>query len=291
ISENFPEAKEVFEEASSALGYDVAQMAFNGPTEELNKTFRTQPCILTVSTAIQKLLITKGVKPSVVAGHSLGEYSALVAAGVLPFQDAVKLTEKRGQFMQEAVPEGKGLMAAILGLQRSKVDEICLSLQSGYASSANYNCPGQIVIAGEKEAVEEAIKLAKEAGAKRAMPLAVSVPSHCTLMADASKRLGKLLEGIEFRNPVISIVNNADAMFLNNVESIKGSLVRQLSSPLLWEDSIRVIADSGVDTFVEVGPGKVLSGLIKRIEETAKTFHVEDIKSLEKTLAELTTKS
>jgi len=291
ISENFPEARKVFEEASVTLGYDVADMIFNGPADELNKTSRTQPCILTVSIAIHTLLVMKGINPSVVAGHSLGEYSALVAAGVLSFRDAVKLTEKRGQFMQEAVPEGKGLMAAILGLQRNKVDEICLSLQSGYASPANYNCPGQIVIAGEKEAVEEAIRLAKEAGAKRAMPLAVSVPSHCTLMADASKRLGQLLEEIEFRNPVIPLVNNADAMFLNNVESIKGSLVRQLSSPLLWEDSIRVIADSGVKTFVEVGPGKVLSGLIKRIEGSARTFNVEDMRSLEKTLAELRTKN
>lgn len=284
IFENFPEAREVFEEASNALGYDVAKIAFSGPTEELNKTFRTQPCILTVSTAIQRVLIMKGINPSVVAGHSLGEYSALVAAGVLSFRDAVQLTEKRGQFMQEAVPEGKGLMAAILGLLRSKVDEICFSLQSGYASPANYNCPGQIVIAGEKEAVEEAIELAKEAGARRAIPLAVSVPSHCTLMSDASKRLGQLLEEMEFRNPMIPLVNNADAMFLNNVESIKGSLVRQLSSPLLWEDSIRVIADSGVETFVETGPGRVLSGLIKRIEDRAKTFNVEDMKSLEKTL-------
>ena len=287
ISENFSEARGIFEEASTSLGYDVADMSFNGPAEELNKTFRTQPCILTVSTAVQKLLITKGISPSVVAGHSLGEYSALVAAGVLPFRDALKLTEKRGQFMQEAVPQGKGLMAAILGLERSKVDEICLSLQSGYASSANYNCPGQVVIAGEKEAVEEAITLAKEAGARRAIPLAVSVPSHCALMADASKRLGQLLEEIEFREPGIPLVNNADAMFLNNVESIKGSLVRQLSSPLLWEDSIRVIADSGADTFVEVGPGKVLSGLIKRIEDTARTFNVEDMKSLERTLEAL----
>jgi len=287
ISENFSEARGIFEEASTSLGYDVADMSFNGPAEELNKTFRTQPCILTVSTAVQRLLITKGISPSVVAGHSLGEYSALVAAGVLPFRDALKLTEKRGQFMQEAVPQGKGLMAAILGLERSKVDEICLSLQSGYASSANYNCPGQVVIAGEKEAVEEAITLAKEAGARRAIPLAVSVPSHCALMADASKRLGQLLEEIEFREPGIPLVNNADAMFLNNVESIKGSLVRQLSSPLLWEDSIRVIADSGADTFVEVGPGKVLSGLIKRIEDTARTFNVEDMKSLERTLEAL----
>jgi len=287
ISENFSEARQVFEEASDTLGYDVADIAFNGPSDELNKTFRTQPCILTASIAVQRILTAEGISPAVVAGHSLGEYSALVAAGVLPFRDAVGLTEKRGQFMQEAVPEGKGLMAAILGLPRNKVDEICLSLRSGYASPANYNCPGQIVLAGEKGAVEEAITLAKEAGAKRAVPLAVSVPSHCTLMADASKRLAQLLEGIEFANPMIPLVNNADAMFLNNTMSIKGSLVRQLSSPLLWEDSIRVIADSGVETFVEVGPGKVLSGLIKRIEDRAKTSNVEDMKSLKKTLEAL----
>lgn len=289
IYENFHEAKEIFEEASDALGYDVAKLSFNGPVEELNKTFRTQPCILTVSIAIHKVLTARGLKPSVVAGHSLGEYSALVAAGVLSFKDAVRLTEKRGQFMQEAVPEGKGLMAAILGLDRNQVDEICMSLQSGYASPANYNCPGQIVIAGEKEAVEEAMKLAKEAGAKRAVLLAVSVPSHCTLMADASRRLAELLNNIEFKNPTIPIVNNADAMFLNTVESIKNSLIRQLNSPLLWEDSIRVIVDSGIDIFVEVGPGKVLSGLIKRIEPSTKVLNVEDINSLNKILAELTT--
>jgi [acyl-carrier-protein] S-malonyltransferase len=190
--------------------------------------------------------------------------------------------------MQEAVPEGRGLMAAILGLKRDKVDEICLSLQSGYASPANYNCPGQIVIAGEKSAVEEAIRLAKEAGAKRALPLAVSVPSHCTLMAEASRRLGELLNTIEFKNPAVPVVNNAGAMFLNNVESIKASLVQQLNSPLLWEDSIKAIADSGTATFVEVGPGKVLSGLVKRIEPHAKIFNVEDLKSLEATLSQIT---
>jgi len=286
IYENFDEAKESFEEASDALGYDVAKLSFNGPEKELNKTFRTQPCVLTASIAIYRVLSSKGIKPSVVAGHSLGEYSALVAAEVLPFKDVVKLTEKRGKFMQEAVPEGKGLMAAILGLERNKVDDICLSVQSGYVSAANYNCPGQIVIAGEKEAVEKAMKLAKEAGAKKAVPLAVSVSSHCTLMADASRRLAELLDKIKFKNPTVPIVNNADAMFLNNIDSIKRSLVRQLNSPLLWEDSIRVIADSGIDTFVEIGPGKTLSGLIKRIEPSAKVFNVEDIKSLDKILAD-----
>lgn len=287
IYENFDEAREIFREASEELGYDIAKLCFEGPEKELNKTFRTQPAILTVSTAINRVLLSKGVRPSVVAGHSLGEYSALVSAEVFSFRDAVKITEKRGQFMQEAVPEGKGLMAAILGLERDKIDEVCLSLQSGYASPANYNSPGQIVIAGEKEAVEEAMKLAKEKGAKKVVPLSVSVPSHCTLMADASRRLAELLDEIDFKYPQISIVNNADAMFLNDKDSIKRSLIRQLNSPLLWEDSIRVIVDSGIDTFIEVGPGKVLSGLIKRIEPSVKVFNVEDMKSLENTLVSI----
>lgn len=287
IYEDSDEARAVFREASEELGYDIAGLCFGGPEEKLNMTFRTQPCILTVSIAFYRVVLSKGIGPSVVAGHSLGEYSAIVAAEVLSFRNAVKLTEKRGQFMQEAVPEGRGLMAAILGLGRNDVDEICLSLQSGYAAPANYNCPGQIVIAGEREAVEESMKLARGAGAKKVIPLAVSVPSHCTLMADASNRLAELLEGIAFKDPLIPVVNNADAMFLNDAESIKRSLVRQLNSPLLWEDSIRAIADSGVDTFIEVGPGKVLSRLIKRIEPSVKVFNVEDIKSLNKTLMEL----
>ncbi|MDI6890787.1 MAG: ACP S-malonyltransferase [Thermodesulfovibrionales bacterium] len=284
---NLDGVKELYKEASETLGYDVADLSFNGPQEELNKTLKTQPCLLTASIAAFRVLVSEEIKPSVVAGHSLGEYSALVAAEVLSFRDAVKITEKRGQFMQEAAPGGKGLMAAILGLERNKVDEICLSLQSGHASPANYNCPGQIVISGEKGAVKEAMKLAKEAGAKRVVPLAVSVPSHCALMADASNRLAKLLDEIDFKNPLIPIVNNADAMFLNDTDSIKKSLIRQLNNPLLWEDSIKVIVDSGIDTFIEVGPGKVLSGLIRRIEPSAKVFNVEDIKSLNKTLTEL----
>ena len=287
ICESSPAAEDVFNQASEALGIDVAGLCFNGPAEELNKTSRTQPCILTVSTAIFTLLSEKGINPSVVAGHSLGEYSALVAAGVLSLKDAVRLTRKRGEFMQEAVPEGKGLMAAILGLGGEKVDEICRSLKSGYASPANYNCPGQIVIAGEKDAVEEAIELCKNAGAKRAVALSVSVPSHCKLMSDASGRLAELLGTIEFKNPKVPIVNNADAKFLNTQEEIKSSLVRQLNSPLLWEDSVKAIAGSGVDAFVEVGPGKVLSGLIKRIVPDLKILNAEDKKSLENTLSVL----
>lgn len=270
IYEHYPVAKEVFQQASDALGYDVAKLCFNGPVEELNRTFRTQPCILTVSSALNSVLKEKGIQPSVVAGHSLGEYSALVAAEVISLKDSVSLTEKRGRFMQEAVPEGKGLMAAILGLEREKVDEICNSLISGYAAAANYNCPGQIVIAGEKNAVEEAIELCKSAGAKRAIALAVSVPSHCKLMTGASEKLGELLGTIELKDPFIPLVNNADAKFLKTAEEIKPSLIRQLNSPLLWEDSIKAIYASGIDTFIEVGPGKVLTGLIKRIVPEAK---------------------
>ena len=189
--------------------------------------------------------------------------------------------------MQDAVPKGRGLMAAILGLRRNEIDQICLSLQSGYAAPANYNCPGQIVIAGESDAVGEAIKRAKESGAQRAVPLAVSVPSHCTLMAEASRRLAEELNKIEFKSPVVPLVNNADAIFLTAVDSIKSSLVRQLNNPLLWEDSIKTILDSGIEMFIEVGPGKVLSGLIKRIEPSVHVYHVADIKSLDKTLSAL----
>lgn len=287
IYDNFDTVKETFKEASNAVGYDLAGLCFNGPAEEINKTFRTQPCILTVSAAIHRVLISKGVTPAVAAGHSLGEYSALVAAGVLSLSDAVKLTEQRGRLMQESVPEGRGMMAAILGLERGVVDRICASLKSGYAAPANYNCPGQIVIAGEKGAVEEAIGLCKQAGAKRAVPLSVSVPSHCKLMDGASSKLGELLDTIEFKSPFIPLVNNADALFLNTIDDIKASLIRQLSSPLLWEDSVKTIVSSGTRTFLEVGPGKVLSGLIKRIDALVKILNVEDMKSLDNTLTEL----
>ncbi|MEW6108717.1 MAG: ACP S-malonyltransferase [Nitrospirota bacterium] len=288
---NFEEVRSLYKEASDILDYDVAELSFNGPQEELNKTFRTQPCILTASIAAYVVMFSKGYSPYVMAGHSLGEYSAIVAAGVLPFREAVKLTEKRGLFMQEAVPEGEGLMAAIIGLSRNKVDDICLSVESGYVSPANYNSPGQIVIAGEKQAVDDAMKLAKIAGAKRVLPLAVSAPSHCTLMVEASNRLAELLNTIDFRDPDVPVVNNADAMFLTNAEKIKLSLIKQLNSPLLWEDSIRNMVESGMDTFIEVGPGRVLSGLIKRIEPAVKIFNVEDTKSLKQTLGQMGTRN
>lgn len=287
--ENSDGVRSLYEEAEKTLGYSVRDLSFNGPQEELNKTFHTQPCLLTASTAAFKVLISKGVRPDVVAGHSLGEYSALVCAGTVSFTDALSLTEKRGIFMQEAVPEGAGLMAAIIGLGRSRIDEICLSVESGYVAPANYNCPGQVVIAGEKEAVEEAMRLAKDAGARRTLALAVSAPSHCTLMVDASNRLADLLKTVDFKDPEVPVVNNADAMFLTSAGRIKLSLINQLSSPLLWEDSVRNIIDSGVDTFVEVGPGKVLTGLIRRIDPSVKLLNVHDMASLDKTVEEMQT--
>ncbi|UCG77569.1 MAG: ACP S-malonyltransferase [Nitrospirota bacterium] len=283
----FESARETYREASDAIGYDISKICFEGPKKELNKTFRTQPCLLTTSIAALRCAQEKGLSPIVVAGHSLGEYTALVAAGVLDFSDAVKLTELRGKLMQEAVPEGLGLMADLMGLDRDTVDSICLSVSSGYVAPANYNSLGQIVIAGDRKAVEEAIAMAKESGARRAVPLAVSVPSHCTLMLDASNKLSDILKGIEFGDPSVPVVNNADAMLLNTTDSIRVSLVKQLDSPLLWEDSITAIIESGIDAFVEIGPGKVLTGLLKRIDPSAPCYRIEDPDTLSKTLASL----
>ncbi|MDI6729848.1 MAG: ACP S-malonyltransferase, partial [Thermodesulfovibrionales bacterium] len=207
LYDNFDEVKRIYEEASEILGYDVADLSFNGPAEELNKTFRTQPCLLVSSIAAYRTLTLKNIIPSAVAGHSLGEYSALVAAGSISFKDAVRITEIRGRIMQDAVPEGKGLMAAILGLDRNSVDGICKGIKTGYVSVANYNCPGQIVISGEKATVEEAMKMAKEKGAKRALPLAVSVPSHCKLMEDAGREFEKALKEIGIKDAQIPFVN------------------------------------------------------------------------------------
>jgi len=281
LYESFDQVKKIYEEASGVLGYDVAELSFNGPREELDRTFRTQPCLLTVSYAAFRLLQSEGITPTFMAGHSLGEFTAITCAGVLAFGDAVAITEKRGQYMQEAVPEGAGLMAAIIGLEREQVIELCDSVDSGYAAPANYNCPGQVVVSGEKAAVEEVVQLAGEAGARRAVTLAVSVPSHCRLMEKASENLARLLEGTGFGRPSVPIVNNADAKKLDDPDEIKDSLIRQLHSPLLWEDSIAVMLKEGIDTFIEIGPGTVLSGLIKRISRDAKIMNVYDAKSLE----------
>ncbi len=283
------DVKSLYAEAGEVLGYDVAGLSFDGPKEKLDMTVHTQPCLLTASIAAYTALKQNGVLPSVVAGHSLGEYSALVAAGVFSFRDALRITALRGRLMQEAVPEGKGMMAALLGLDRAKLDEVCASVRSGFVRPANYNCPGQVVISGETAGVQEAMRLLKAAGAKKAIPLSVSVPSHTALMESASKELSEFLflGDIRMDNPVVPVVSNADAICLTTVEGIKAALVKQLSSPVLWEDCVRAMVKSGVDTFVEVGPGTVLGGLIRRIQPGLKILNVQDMESLDETLRAL----
>jgi [acyl-carrier-protein] S-malonyltransferase len=283
--ENFTESKDVFETASSVLGYDLANLCQHGPVEKLNLTENTQPAILASSIAILRPLERRGLTANAAAGHSLGEYTAVTAAGGFEFKDAITLVQKRGQYMQEAVPEGTGLMAAILGMERNDVEKTCHeAAKNGIVGPANYNSPGQIVIAGEKKAVEQAMELAKAAGAKKVIPLAVSVPSHCSMMKQAGQRLAQDLEKVNISDLRMPIVNNADAKFLRTASEIRQSLVRQISSPLYWEDSIRNMASDGFDTFIEIGPGKVLSGLVRRIAKDAKVLNVEDQKSMSDTL-------
>jgi [acyl-carrier-protein] S-malonyltransferase len=272
----FPAVRELYREADEALGYSLSQVSFEGPADELGRTEVTQPAILAASMAAFRALSDAGTRPAMAAGHSLGEYSALCAAGVFSFGDAIRLTRERGRLMQCAVPEGKGLMAAVLGLERAALEEALSAVTSGYVAPANFNCPGQIVISGEKTAVEEAIIKLKEKGAKRAVPLAVSAPSHCALMSGAADSLGLLIDGMMLSDPAFPVINNADAAPVASVDSVRDSLVRQLKCPLYWEDSIRRMAEDGADVFVEVGPGKVLSGLMKRILPDARVMSVED---------------
>jgi [acyl-carrier-protein] S-malonyltransferase len=286
--ENFAESKEVFEAANAVLGYDLAQLCLHGPVEKLNLTENTQPAILAASIAILRPLERRGLTASVAAGHSLGEYTAITAAGGFELKDAVALVQKRGRYMQEAVPEGTGLMAAILGMERQDVEKTCHeAAKNGIVGPANYNSPGQIVIAGEKKAVEKTMELAKSAGAKKVVPLTVSVPSHCAMMKQAGERLAKELENVQISDLRMPIVNNADAKFLRTASELRPSLVRQISSPLYWEDSIKNMVADGYDTFIEIGPGKVLSGLVKRIAKDATVLNVEDTKSMQDTLGKL----
>jgi [acyl-carrier-protein] S-malonyltransferase len=286
--ENFPESKEVFDIASAALGFDLAQLCMHGPSETLNKTENTQPAILATSIAILRPLERRGLSAGAAAGHSLGEYTAITAAGGFELKDVITLVQKRGRYMQEAMPEGAGLMAAILGMDRTALEKTCLeAAKNGIVAPANYNSPGQIVIAGEKKAVEKAMELAKAAGAKKVVPLMVSVPSHCPLMKQAGERLARELDTATINDLRIPIVNNADARFLRTAAELKPSLVRQISSSLYWEDSINRLTADGFDTFIEIGPGKVLSGLVKRIAKDAKVLNVEDQKSMNETLQAL----
>ncbi len=284
--ENFAESKEVFDTASAAVGFDLAQLCMCGPVEKLNLTENTQPAILAASIAILRPLERRGLSASAAAGHSLGEYTAITAAGGFDLGDAVRLVRMRGRYMQEAAPEGTGLMAAILGMERQDVEKTCLeAAKNGIVGPANYNSPGQIVIAGEKKAVEKAMELAKSAGAKKVVPLSVSVPSHCAMMKQAGERLGRELEKANISDLRMPIVNNADAKFLRTASELRPSLVRQISSPLYWEDSVRNMTADGYDTFIEIGPGKVLSGLVRRIARDARVLNVEDMKSMHDTLS------
>ena len=288
LCEAYPQLRQVYDEASTVLGYDVAALCFEGPAEKLNLTEHTQPALLVSSIAALRALQPFGIKPVAVAGHSLGEYSALVAAGGLSYRDAVGIVQKRGRYMSEAVPTGTGLVAALLGLGADAVKEVCREAASaGVVQAANFNSPGQVVIAGEKAAVERAIEIAKTKGCKKAVPLPVSVPVHTPLMQKAADRLAKDLAAIAWSDLHMPLINNAEAKQIAKATDIQASLVRQLPSSVLWEDSMKTMAAMGVRTFIEVGPGSVLTGLIKRIVPEAVTMNVNDPKSLESTGAAL----
>ncbi|MCG8710133.1 ACP S-malonyltransferase [Brenneria sp. 4F2] len=282
LAVEYPVVAETFAQASAALGYDLWQLTQQGPVEELNKTWQTQPALLTASVAIWRVWQQQGGKmPALMAGHSLGEYSALVCAGVIDFQQAVRLVELRGKLMQEAVPEGTGAMYAIIGLDNDAIAKACEeSAQGQVVSPVNFNSPGQVVIAGDKDAVERAGAACKAAGAKRALPLPVSVPSHCALMEPAAEKLAVALESVDFNEPNIPVVNNVDARIETSPEAVRSALVRQLHCPVRWTECVEFIASKGVDSLLEVGPGKVLTGLTKRIVATMTAAAVNDPASL-----------
>jgi [acyl-carrier-protein] S-malonyltransferase len=290
LADEFAAAREVFAEADDALGFSLSQLCFEGPAEALQLTENTQPAILTVSVAALRAMEAAGLpSPAFVAGHSLGEYSALVASGALSLRDAVRTVRARGRYMQEAVPVGVGAMAAILGADAETVETACrdAATDGEVCSPANINSPKQIVIAGNTAAVERAMELLKERGAKRAIKLPVSAPFHCALMQPAQARLAVDLEKIEFADLRVPLVNNADAVAIQQGDAARGSLVRQVSSPVRWLESVKFLADAGMETFVEVGPGKVLSGLVRQTLADARCLNVADPASLEATRATL----
>ena len=288
LAEKHPIARQTFEEADETLGYKLSQLCFEGPEDQLRMTEITQPAILTTSVAAWRVLNEKGLKPSLVAGHSLGEYSAHVAAGTLSFADAVRTVRHRGKYMQEAVPVGVGTMAAILGMEFNKVAAVCHDAAQGeVCEPANINSPEQIVISGNTAAVERATKLADERGAKRAKVLPVSAPFHCSLMKPAQDRLAADLRSITFNQPAFGVVCNADAALLQDADRSRDALIRQVTGSVKWEQSMHVLIAQGLQTFVEVGPGKVLCGLMRQIDRKTMCVNVGDEASLQKTLEEL----
>ena len=288
LAEKYPAAKAVFSEADRTLGFSISKMCFEGTEEDLKLTANTQPAILTCSVAVVSVLAEKGLTPDFVAGHSLGEYSALVAAGALKFADAVQLVRKRGTYMQDAVPAGVGAMAAIMGLSPAVVADACKRAAKGeICSAANLNSPEQTVISGHAGAVKRAVEIASQLGAKRAVILSVSAPFHSALMAPAQEKLEKDLKQTEFAALRVPLVSNVDADTIETADESREALIRQVIMPVSWEESVRLLIDEGVNTFVEVGPGRVLSGLLRQIERSVATLNVEDEKSLAATVEKI----
>jgi [acyl-carrier-protein] S-malonyltransferase len=290
LADRYPVARGTFEEADRALGYPLSQLCFEGPEEKLRLTEITQPAILTASIAAQRVLAERGLRPAYAAGHSLGEYSAHVAAGTLSFTDAVRSVAKRGKYMQEAVPVGTGAMAAILALDLAALENVCLQAQQETGetvSAANINSPDQIVISGTKAAVERAAELAKQAGAKRAVMLPVSAPFHCSLMQPAQDRLAVDLRALKFTKPEIPVVTNVDAKLISSADEARDALIHQVTGAVQWVRSIQTLIEQGVQTFVEVGPGKVLTGLLRQIDRSKMGLNVENEESLAKALQAL----
>lgn len=282
--DSFPHIRSVYEEATGILGYDVAKLCFEGPAEDLNLTENTQPALLTASIAALRLVEPLGIQLLAVAGHSLGEYSALVAGGGVNFQSALSLVQKRGKYMAEAVLPGTGKVVALLGLSPEVVQEVCREASTdGIAAPANYNSPGQVVIAGDKGAVERAVEIAKAKGCRKAIPLPVSVPVHTPLMQPAADQLAQNLKDVEWKDLQVPLVNNVDAQAIEKASDIQDSLVRQLPSPVQWEESVKKMYTMGIRTFIEVGPGSVLTGLIKRCIPEVNLYNVQDPKSFEVT--------
>jgi [acyl-carrier-protein] S-malonyltransferase len=282
LAQSCEEARQTFQEADDALGFALSRLCFDGPEEELRLTENTQPAILALSTAVDRVLRKSGKMSDFVAGHSLGEYSALVAAASLTFGDALRLVKLRGRFMQEAVPVGVGAMAAVLGLDLPELQKVCRQAAEGQVvSAANINAPGQLVIAGHREAVERASRLALEKGARKAVPLPVSAPFHCELMLPAQERLAAAMQEVGFADLTVPLVNNVDAALITSGMDAREGLIRQVSSAVRWIQCVQKLVQSGVDTFVEVGPGKVLSGLIKRIAPDANIRCVGKVEEVE----------
>ena len=288
LFETSPVAREIFERADAALGFSLSKLCFEGPEDELRLTANTQPAILAASVAALSALEARGAKADFVAGHSLGEYSALVCAGSMRFEDAVRTVRRRGEFMQEAVPSGQGAMAALLGLAIEVVESLCEEASSvGVCAPANINSPNQTVIAGNKAAVERAAELARLKGAKRVVILPVSAPFHCELMGPAAERLAALLIEIEFKDLRVPLITNVDARLITSGAEARDSLLRQVASPVKWSESVQLLIGQGVGRFVEVGPGKVLSGLVRQISRDCRLSNVEDAQSLDAAAASL----